>query len=178
MKMNLRLIICILILIPALKTYSQELTEEESKLYKFVMEYRQQKGLGAIPISKSLNIVAKTHVIDLFNNKPTSENCNEHSWSSKGKWSACCYTSDHAKAKCMWNKPRELTNYKGNGYEIAYWNSDDATAENALSGWQESPGHNAVIINKGIWKQQWNAIGIGIYKNYAVIWFGNEPDNN
>lgn len=176
--MNFKQLICILILIPSLKIFSQELTDDENKLYIIVMEYRKQNGLGSIPISKSLNTVAKIHVKDLMNNDPTSDNCNEHSWSSNGKWSSCCYTSDHAKAKCMWDKPRELTNYKGNGYEIAYWNSAAATSENALIGWQESPSHNAVIINKGIWKQKWNAIGIGIYKNYAVIWFGNEPDNN
>ena len=176
--MRLKPLINSLFLIISLNTFSQALTDEENKLYTIVMQYRKEKGLPAIPVSKSLNIVAKTHVIDLFNNKPTSENCNEHSWSSNGKWSSCCYTSDHAKAKCMWDKPRELTKYKGNGYEIAYWNSDEANAENALSGWKESPGHNAVIINKGVWKQQWNAIGIGIYRNYAVIWFGNESDSN
>jgi len=29
-----------------------------------------------------------------------------------------------------------------------------------------------------MWNTPWKAIGIGMYKNYAVIWFGHEADNN
>ena len=33
------------------------------------------------------------------------------------------------------------------------------------------------MINLGIWKNRtWNAVGVGIYKNYAVVWFGEESD--
>ena len=96
-----------------------------------------------------------------------------HSWSKKGKWEVCCYTDDHAKAQCMWNKPRELTRYKGNGYEIA---AGMGNAQDALDGWKHSVHHNNVIINKDIWKTKWEAIGIGIYGNYAVVWFGHETD--
>ena len=141
------------------------------------MEYRYSKGLTKIPLSKSLTFVAQTHVKDLVNNKPDVGNCNMHSWSNKGNWTPCCYTDDHARAKCMWNKPSELTSYKGNGYEIAHWNSGTATAEGALSGWKRSSGHNAVIINQGVWDSHpWKAIGIGIYKGFAVVWFGEERD--
>jgi uncharacterized protein YkwD len=46
-----------------------------------------------------------------------------------------------------------------------------------LESWKGSPGHNAVILNEGIWSDSnWKAIGVGIYKGYAVIWFGEEPD--
>ena len=99
-----------------------------------------------------------------------------HSWSSNGPWSSCCYTSDHAQAKCIWNKPSELTSYKSNGYEISHWSSNSTNAEMALDSWKSSSGHNAVIINQGIWKNPWNAIGIGILEGYAVVWFGNELD--
>lgn len=76
----------------------------------------------------------------------------------------------------MWNKPRELTSYIGDGYEIAYWSSEGATAA-ALNGWKKSRGHNAVIINQDIWKNvQWKAIGIAIRGEYAVVWFGKELD--
>jgi uncharacterized protein YkwD len=51
------------------------------------------------------------------------------------------------------------------------------TANYALESWKESSGHNAVIINQGIWKNQWNAIGVGVFKGFAVVWFGNEIDN-
>ncbi|MCJ8329219.1 MAG: CAP domain-containing protein [Lentisphaeria bacterium] len=147
------------------------------------MEYRKEKGLPAIALSKSLTIVAQMHVRDLEINEPHKEasNCNMHSWSDVGeKWSGCCYTSDHKAAKCMWDKPRELTKYKGDGFEIAhgYLSGDSkATAAGGLAGWKGSPGHNAVMINLGIWKKvKWQAVGIGIYEKYAVIWFGKEKD--
>lgn len=178
MKRILVLAICLFTIIAV---HSQELSKEEEKLYKLLMKYRKQKDLPEIPISKSLTIVAQTHVKDLVENKPDIEGCNAHSWSSNGKWSACCYTPDHKNAACMWNKPRELTIYNGNGYEIACGSnvccSDFVmTAEYALESWKNSPGHNAVIINQNGWADTWNAIGIGIYKGFAVVWFGNEPE--
>lgn len=176
MKKNIFfLIVCCLI---SLYSHSQVLTVEENKLYELLMKYRQEKGLQRIPISKSLTIVAQTHAKDLQDNFTFQRNCNMHSWSNKGKWSACCYTSDHSQASCMWNKPRELTTYNGNGYEIAHGGRNYlATPETALESWKHSAGHNAVIINEGIWKNKWNAIGIGMLGSFAVVWFGNEVDN-
>jgi uncharacterized protein YkwD len=79
----------------------------------------------------------------------------------------------------MWVKPRELTSYLGNGFEIAFITSGEASAINALNSWKKSSGHNAVIINQGIWKNSnWNAIGIGLFKGFAVVWFGQEYDSN
>ena len=142
------------------------------------MQYRYSKGLTKIPLSKSLTFVAQTHVRDLSNNKPDVGNCNMHSWSNNGNWTSCCYTSDHARAKCMWDKPSELTSYKGNGYEIAHGaHGHNCTAKCALAGWKSSSGHNAVMINQGVWSSHpWKAIGIGIYKGFAVVWFGEERD--
>lgn len=162
---------------------AQELTEEEIKLYDKIMEYRKEKGLPVIPLSPSLTFVAKSHVEDLANHSPDrGRKCNMHSWSNQGSWTACCYTSNHAQAKCMWDKPRELTSYSGNGYEISHGSPGHpehvVTAESALNGWKNSSGHNNVIINKGIWTSQWKAIGIGIYKNYAVVWFGKKIDKD
>ena len=78
----------------------------------------------------------------------------------------------------MWNKPREIAGYESNGYEIAYYNKAGATAEEGLAGWKQSAGHNKVIINDDIWKKlKWNAIGIGIYKEYGVVWFGEATDD-
>ncbi len=82
----------------------------------------------------------------------------------------------------MWDKPRELTSYQGNGYEISnYYSSSDGKVMNAaqaLKQWKESAPHHAVIVNSGIWKgAPWKAMGLGISKNYAVVWFGNEPDS-
>jgi len=154
----------------------QSLSNQEAELYNLIMQYRYSKDLTKIPLSKSLTFVAQNHVKDLENNKPDVGNCNMHSWSNKGDWTPCCYTSDHARSQCMWDKPSELTSYKGNGYEISFGSSGSVTALEALNGWKSSSGHNAVIINQGIWNRSWQAIGIGIYKGFAVVWFGNERD--
>jgi uncharacterized protein YkwD len=152
------------------------LTAEEQKLYDLIMEYRAFYKLPVIPLSPSLSYVAKVHVRDL-NAHPPKGSCNMHSWSDDGPWTPCCYTSDHARATCMWYKPRELTSYAGYGYEISMYYSLEVTAEMALATWKTSTGHNNVIINKGKWHDDtWSAIGIGIYKNYAVVWFGKESD--
>lgn len=166
------------------KTYEVCINEDEQQLYNYIMEYRKEKGLPEIPLSKALTYVAQTHCKDLYYNKPDiKKDCNAHSWSNKGSWSPCCYTSDHKKAECMWDKPKELTNYTGYGFEIACGSSEPIydgyvmTPEYAIQSWKKSPPHNAVIINSGIWKdEQWNAIGIAIYKGFAVVWFGREPD--
>jgi uncharacterized protein YkwD len=165
-------------IIASLSSSAQILNNQESKLYDLIMEYRREKGLPKIQLSHSLTYVAKMHAQDLAINKPDVGNCNMHSWSSNGKWAPCCYTDDHAQAKLMWSKPKELTNYRGNGYEISYWNSEGADATDALYGWKESSGHNALIINQGVWHEKWNAIGIAIYNEYAVVWFGNILDTN
>jgi uncharacterized protein YkwD len=73
----------------------------------------------------------------------------------------------------MWDKPKEIAGYNGYGYEILFYSSDGASAEEALIGWQNSPAHHAVMINNNIWdKIEWGALGIGIYGQYAVAWFG------
>lgn len=157
---------------------SGEPTQKERELYELMMQYRRERNLPDIPISKSLSIVAQTHVRDLAINTPVGGDCNMHSWSDKGKWAPVCYSADHKRASLMWSKPKELTSYVANGYEIAAGGGGgEITPEVALKLWKNSQGHNDVIINGGIWKDKWNAIGIGIYKGYAVVWFGKEKDN-
>jgi uncharacterized protein YkwD len=165
----MKIILIALLLSTSLLGQGQQLSQEEQSLYNLIMQYRKTKNLPPIPLSPSLTIVAQTHAHDLADNNPDQGRCNLHSWSNKGSWSACCYTDDHAKAQCMW--------YKGNGYEISAWSSDDISASKALDLWKSSPGHHAVIINSGIWNSSWQAIGIGIYGGYALVWFGNEPDS-
>ena len=160
------------------------LSKEEVKLFDMINMYRNKNGLHPIQLSKSMTFVAQTHAKDLSINRPFSKKCNMHSWSQEGKWTSCCYTSDHKEATCMWNKPKELTNYKGAGYEISHgfaqfdeFSGDTVTAESALEGWKESKGHNDVILNKNIWNNnKWNSIGIGIYRDFACVWFGKEAD--
>ena len=77
----------------------------------------------------------------------------------------------------MWDKPKEIAGYNSPGYEIAYYSSLGATATEGLDGWKLSPAHNPLIINEGIWeKVEWKGIGISLYKEYGVVWFGNLED--
>jgi hypothetical protein len=160
------------------------LSVTEQDIYERINVYRMEKGLKPIPLSKSLTYVAQTHVRDLGENDPFHPHrCNLHSWSSKGPWSSCCYTEDQGTASCMWTKPGELTNYHHTGYEIAFWTDEQLSpldfAGEALKGWKKSAGHNQVIINQGEWNDlDWNAMGVGYYKGYAVVWFGVIPDED
>lgn len=167
--------------IPQLEPARICLNSEEKKLYEMIMEYRKSKGLEPIPISIKLTEVAQVHARDLADNYEfdVDNKCNPHSWSKKGKWTSCCYTSDHKQASCMWSKPKEITGYAGNGFEIAYYSSSGANAKEGLDGWKISPGHNPLLINLGMWsKVKWQAIGIGMYKEYGIVWFGEVADTD
>jgi len=131
--------------------------------------------LDAIARSAASDTVAQTHVDDLAENGPASGECNLHSWSDAGDWTACCYTDDHAEAECMWSKPAELTDYTGSGYEIA--SAGAGSADGAVRIWDGSDAHRAVILNEDIWADnEWNALGGAISGGYAVAWFGEERD--
>ncbi len=152
------------------------LSASERELYGRIMEHRKAHGLPPIPISKSLSFVAKLHVLDLERNGPV-DSSNYHSWSAQGPWRAVHYTPDHRQARLMWGKPRELTHYRGNGYEIVYMNSEAATHQGAFASWKASAAHDDVILNQQAWKRlDWKAIGLGIFGRYAAVWFGTESD--
>jgi uncharacterized protein YkwD len=162
------------------------LSAKEEKLFLLVNEYRESHGLPPIANSRSLNKVARVHTIDLLANSPAEGqdsrglNCSLHSWSDKGSWEPVCYTKDHAYAEAMWDKPREITNftYNGDGYENAYFTSDnEVNPARVLEAWKASPTHNAILLESGIWKgSNLLAFGVSIYKNYAVIWVGSQVD--
>lgn len=153
------------------------ISSEELKLYNIINDYRKSKNLPAIPLSYSLTYVAQQHCIDLATYRPNlPDTCNLHSWSDKGNWAGVCYTSNHKNVDKVYIKPKELTGYDGYGYEIAYYHSASANAENAVEGWKNSSGHNKMMLNAGVWGTNWKAMGIGIFKNYATVWFGHEAD--
>jgi uncharacterized protein YkwD len=158
------------------------LTEEEWQLARMVNEYRADNGLAAVLVTNSLTKVARAHVADLNTYHPDTDtfgtgDCNRHSWSSHGDWTAVCYTGS-AQASAMWNKPREITeSYDGNGYEIAYWNSQGATPSSAMDDWTSSSAHSDTILQRGIFAGTvWQAMGVAIDGDYAVVWFGKDPD--
>src|SRR3954451_12768648 len=78
----------------------------------------------------------------------------------------------------MWNKPKEIANYPGQGFEIlAETMGTPMTADTALRLWAADPPHNDVIVNQGIWKDMtWKAMGVWVEGNWASVWFGAETD--
>jgi len=149
----------------------------EKEMLKIINQYRKSKNLPAVQLSAELTKVAKIHAHDLDTNHPDTGVCNMHSWSDKGTWKNCCYTEDHKNSKLMWSKPGELTNYKSEGYEIAYKTSGNIVPSEVLTCWKKSTGHNNVITEKGTFnKIKWKAIGISAEGYYVLIWFGTEPD--
>jgi hypothetical protein len=130
--------------------------------------------------------VARFHVIDLYEYNPATGvdsrgmACSLHSWSDRGFWTPVCYTHDHNYKELMWMKPREITHniYWRVAYENAYWSSEDEVVPaRVLEGWKRSPAHNDMLLERGIWqKTRLRALGVGIYKNYAVVWVGNMED--
>ena len=160
------------------------LSSQEKEMFDLINDYRKSKGLKKIKSSRALTYVAMTHAMDLYNYyDEDSEICNLHSWSKNGPWENCCYTENHKRARCMWFKPIELTSYQEVAYEIVFYSTypEDLhdMAKAAIEGWKGSPGHDEMILNYNEWTSlSWNAMGVAIYKNYAVVWFGEETDSD
>ena len=151
------------------------ITNSPSELVNEINAYRVSRGLVPVPFSPSLQIVAEKHVADLVANYVSGTECNLHSWSEgSSEWGGCCYTSDHARAQCMWDKPKELTSYPGSGYEVSA--AGAASAAGAVMVWKASSAHHAVLINEGIWEKEWKALGGANAGSYWVAWFGHESD--
>jgi cell division septation protein DedD len=156
---------------------SYSIPDLEVKLYNMVNEYRASFNLPPIPLSRSLSFVAYTHVKDLYHNHPDQAPCNFHSWSNRGNWKPFCYPGDEKKNNSVWDKPRELTGYKGKGFEIIYWENNPVNIDSIIPFWSSIDYFNSFLLNTGKWQdKKWMAIGIGIYENYASAWFGEVPD--
>lgn len=147
-----------------------DLEPEEIKLYELVNQYRVQHNLPPIPLSKSLTLVANRHAHDLAENIEALS----HSWSN------CPFNAQDAKTfPCMWSAPQRLkTAYPGYGFENAYISyGEHVNARKAFQGWQDHTTHNNVMLNRERWKNiKWNSVGVAVYKQYAVMWFGRETD--
>ena len=153
------------------------ISQDETKLYHMINDFRRKYDLPPIPLSISLCYVASSHVRDLFFNHPDQEPCNFHSWSDKGPWKAFCYPRDENKKNSVWDKPKEFTPYKGKGYEIVYWENNQADIDSVINLWKSVGYFNNFLLNTGKWQnQKWEALGVGIFENYACAWFGEVPD--
>ncbi len=164
------------------------LSAAEGELARMVNEYRASLGLPALLISKSLSLVAQQHAWDSVNNQnalppaPAGKTCNLHSWSGvvnpalqQGTWTANCYTSDHANAAGMWNKPGEIAGFPGDGVENSFWSSGAATPSGALTAWKNSPGHNNVMTQQGGWGPM-ASMGVGMNGGIAHLWLSSTAD--
>lgn len=164
------------------------LSATEGELARMVNEYRASLGLPPMLISKSLTLVAQQHAWDSVNNSnafppaPAGKTCNMHSWSGnvnpalqQGTWTANCYTSDHANAQGMWNKPGEIAGFPGEGVENSFASSGTATAVGALTAWKNSPGHNNVITQQGGWGPM-ASMGVGMLNGVAHLWMSSTLD--
>ncbi|MDK3073009.1 hypothetical protein QO034_07800 [Sedimentitalea sp. JM2-8] len=165
-------------------TASDQLSLMELDLYHQLMDYRAANGLDPIPLSLNLTTTAGRHAADTLYNiwEPglaLPDGANLHSWSDAP------YYSDHSQPSVMWTAPQRIgTDYPGYGFEISA--AGYPTIDSALAGWQNSPGHDAVILNLGTWASQtWNSIGIGVEIDPTVgtyggriyhVWFGRESD--
>ena len=167
------------IVIRELREYG--LSEAEANLYYLINEYRESLGLSKLSFSKSLTSVARAHVKDSHDYTPRLQldergiQGNLHSWSNNGNWSGGAYTPDHEHAQIMWDKPSELTDYAGAGYEISVYHSIGIDPKLALDLWKSSPGHNEVIIGDNDWSFI-TTMGVAMDKNYSHVWFGGDED--
>ena len=162
-------------------------SEAEAELAELINNYRESKGLAAIPLSKSLMRVAQWHVLDSIHAIEESgyfnqyADCNLHSWYGMpgAPYTPLCYRADHSQAEGMWRKPREITEglYTAPGYEIAAYGY--ASVSGAMNGWKNSTAHKDVMLNKRIWADQtWRAMGVGVDLNHNVfyVWFATQVD--
>lgn len=163
------------------------LNEDELELAALVDDYRKANGRKPIPLSRTLTKVAQWHTVDTAYAVDVSgkwgrnPKCNLHSWFGMPgtTYDSCCYTSDHARAQCMWKKPKELSGgrYTSAGFENAAVGHTSTRA--AVEAFKSSPAHADVILNRGVWKGAgFKAMGVGvdpIHRSY-YLWFGQQAD--
>lgn len=160
-------------------TISAGISQDETILFNMINDMRRQNKLPSIPLSPDLCKVAQTHIADLIKWKPQEKGCSLHSWSGSGKWTSCCNTKEVFGIQCMKSKPREITGYPGDGYELIYWGEDNATPAEAAALWKQVSASSDMILSQAKWSgYQWKAIGVGIKSGYAILWLGDAENTN
>jgi hypothetical protein len=161
------------------------LNQDEELMAQLVNDYREANFLTEIPLSQTLTLVAQWHLADHdYATEVTGEygsdpSCSQHSWYGipGAPYTSCCYTGDPADYACMWDKPREISGnvYTENGFELAAFGYADVEA--ALQAWQNSPPHNDMILNQGMWSSfVWRAMGMGVSSDRYFVWFSTLED--
>jgi hypothetical protein len=153
------------------------ISQQEYRLYTLINEYRARLALDAIPLSRSLCFVARTHAKDLSANYPLGDGCNMHSWSDKGNWKAFCFPKDQNRKNDIKDKAKEITNYPGKAYELTYWENSEVDVAFVLDFWNSIPYTGDMISNINKWsKKAWKSMGVGIQDGYVLVWLGQSVD--
>jgi len=151
--------------------------QEEYELVKMINEYRATFSKSQLNLSNSLCFVAHQHNTDLFINKPDTLGCNMHSWSEKGNWTPCCYNSSLEDKACLYDKPMELTDFPGSGFELIFWDSKNANAIDAFDFWRSIEYSRSVLLNENEpYEDVWKSIGVSIEGSYAIVWLSTFDD--
>ncbi|MBN2614938.1 MAG: SPOR domain-containing protein [Bacteroidales bacterium] len=153
------------------------ITSQEEQVFEAINKIREAYKKKPLKLSVSLSFVARTHVQDLQVNHPDTSICNLSSWSNKGKWTPCCFNPYVVNQEGMWNKPKELTNYRYRGYELASYFQDGMNVDSLVRFLQDADDALDMILTQNAWeKKSWVCMGVGLSKNYASLWFGQRED--
>ena len=154
-----------------------KISQRSKLLFDKINEYRSKNGLDKVPLSTSLCWVAYLHNEDLLRYNADTADCFLSSWSDGPLWKGACINKKSKNIKYSRNKPKELTNYPAQGYELSYWQNTEPNIESVLTDWSSDKISNDILLNQGAWKNhEWNAIGISTIKNYVLVWFGTAVD--
>eukprot|EP00039_Didymoeca_costata_P028681 m.21941 g.21941 ORF g.21941 m.21941 type:complete len:226 (-) comp7291_c0_seq1:298-975(-) len=152
-----------------------ECTSNGVELMKLLNDLRESQGLSRLQMSQSMCKTAQLHVVDHLAYPPAS-GCNLHSWSGNiPPATSVCYTADHSQASQMWNKPMQITDWVGNGFEIAA--KGFRSAEEAIHGWVLSAPHRQVMLSEGIWSSHIKVGGAAYNNGFYCIWFGDRTSD-
>lgn len=153
------------------------LSQQELDVATQINAFRVKHNLAKIPLSRSLCYVADVHAKDLYLFYDENGGGSMHSWSDQGRWNECLYVNPRTDGRCMHNKPSELTEYQGLGFELVYYDNTENEDANAMKLWLENGTSKQMILNEGKYVAfDWNAIGVKIFNGYVVVWFGTTTD--
>lgn len=177
-----RYAIGIMLLLLGLNIFSQELevcfSEEEVTLANHINRFRQRNDLETLKLSPALSYVADVHVKDLYLNFNPYGVCNLHFWSDRGRWKPCCPAGETEELKCMYDKPYELTGYKGKGFELVFYQNSPVSPDGVFEYWRTDSAFMQMVLEKGRFDdKKWNAMGVALFEGYASVWLGERADN-
>lgn len=70
-----------------------------------------------------------------------------------------------------------MTPYKGDGYEVIFWDESGASPASAVKTWNDYPASKDIILNSGAWSQKkWLVMGVAMDGGYAILWLGETDD--